>query len=138
MVNYDLTVRDSDNSVIQFQYGEDGLDISKSQLLNANQLPFITNNLGAFYDKGRIKQIKEGLKTKSIKRRKNAINEWKSSNEVNESKRVRDGAFLRFCEEVRNDIPKVRIGKGIPGRTKTASKLCNVWQTMLDDETKEK
>lgn len=33
-VNYDHTVRDSDNSVIQFQYGEDALDITKQTFLN--------------------------------------------------------------------------------------------------------
>ena len=33
VVNYDLTVRDSDGSVIQFQYGEDGLAVDKCTYL---------------------------------------------------------------------------------------------------------
>ncbi|TIB69160.1 hypothetical protein E3P77_00623 [Wallemia ichthyophaga] len=33
-VHYDHTVRDSDNSVIQFQYGEDALDVTKQVYLN--------------------------------------------------------------------------------------------------------
>jgi DNA-directed RNA polymerase I subunit RPA1 len=28
-VNYDMTVRDADGSVVQFLYGEDGADITK-------------------------------------------------------------------------------------------------------------
>lgn len=32
-VHYDYTVRDSDNSIIQFRYGEDGVDVSKTGFL---------------------------------------------------------------------------------------------------------
>lgn len=39
-----MTVRDSDNSVIQFLYGEDGMDISKSQFLKTKQFPFLADN----------------------------------------------------------------------------------------------
>lgn len=44
MVQYDLTVRDSDGSVVQFLYGEDGLDIPKTQFLQPEQFPFIAEN----------------------------------------------------------------------------------------------
>lgn len=44
MVQYDLTVRDSDGSVIQFLYGEDGLDVPKTQFLQSKQFPFIEEN----------------------------------------------------------------------------------------------
>lgn len=43
-MQYDLTVRDSDGSVVQFLYGEDGLDISKTQFLQPRQFPFIEDN----------------------------------------------------------------------------------------------
>lgn len=39
-----MTVRDSDNSVIQFLYGEDGMDISKSQFLKTKQFAFLAEN----------------------------------------------------------------------------------------------
>ena len=38
---YDQTVRDSDGSVLQFLYGEDGLDVCKSQYLNEKSIPFL-------------------------------------------------------------------------------------------------
>ncbi|KAH9426402.1 DNA-directed RNA polymerase I subunit RPA1 [Dermatophagoides pteronyssinus] len=44
IVNYDLTVRDSEGSVIQWLYGEDGLDILKSQSLKKPFFPTILNN----------------------------------------------------------------------------------------------
>ena len=39
-----MTVRDSDKSIIQFQYGEDSLDVCKSQYLIANQMKFLYDN----------------------------------------------------------------------------------------------
>lgn len=44
VVQYDLTVRDSDGSVVQFLYGEDGLDIPKTPFLQPRQFPFIEDN----------------------------------------------------------------------------------------------
>lgn len=44
VVQYDLTVRDSDGSVVQFLYGEDGLDVPKTQFLQQRQFPFIEDN----------------------------------------------------------------------------------------------
>ncbi len=44
VVQYDLTVRDSDGSVVQFLYGEDGLDIPKTPFLQPQQFPFIKDN----------------------------------------------------------------------------------------------
>lgn len=43
-VNYDLTVRDSDNSVIQFMYGEDGMDIAKATFLKPEHMSFLDDN----------------------------------------------------------------------------------------------
>ena len=43
-VNYDLTVRDSDSSVVQFHYGEDGLDVMKTSFLSEKQFPFMAGN----------------------------------------------------------------------------------------------
>lgn len=46
-VSYDGTVRDSDGTVIQFMYGEDGMDILKSQFLKLKQMPFLNENRDA-------------------------------------------------------------------------------------------
>jgi DNA-directed RNA polymerase beta' subunit len=44
VVHYDMTVRDSDKSIIQFQYGEDSLDVCKSQYLRNDQMKFLYEN----------------------------------------------------------------------------------------------
>ncbi|XP_053205787.1 DNA-directed RNA polymerase I subunit RPA1-like [Panonychus citri] len=43
-VNYDSTVRDTDGSLVQLQYGEDGIDILKSQLLRPKAMPLLIHN----------------------------------------------------------------------------------------------
>lgn len=43
-VSYDGTVRDSDNTIVQFMYGEDGMDILKSQFLKLKQMTFLSEN----------------------------------------------------------------------------------------------
>jgi DNA-directed RNA polymerase I subunit RPA1 len=37
-VHYDYTVRDSDGSIVQFRYGEDGIDVSKTSHLSKFEL----------------------------------------------------------------------------------------------------
>jgi DNA-directed RNA polymerase I subunit RPA1 len=49
-VSYDGTVRDSDRSVVQFMYGEDGMDILKSPFLKLKQMPFLVENLNVIKD----------------------------------------------------------------------------------------
>ena len=62
MVNYDQTVRDScDGSVIQFQYGEDGLDVCKSQYLKTKQLDFLQENNSVVYNKKAIEMAKNAV-----------------------------------------------------------------------------
>ena len=47
VVHHDFTVRDSDNSVVQFQYGEDSLDVGKCQYIKPDRLRDLANNLEA-------------------------------------------------------------------------------------------
>eukprot|EP01125_Pyxidicula_operculata_P014325 TRINITY_DN4767_c0_g7_i1.p1 TRINITY_DN4767_c0_g7~~TRINITY_DN4767_c0_g7_i1.p1 ORF type:complete len:1661 (+),score=497.86 TRINITY_DN4767_c0_g7_i1:111-5093(+) len=47
-VNYDSTVRDSDDCVIQFHYGEDGIDVTKTGFLN--NFPFLQQNMDIMED----------------------------------------------------------------------------------------
>ncbi|KAJ8931587.1 hypothetical protein NQ314_015479 [Rhamnusium bicolor] len=59
-VAYDMTVRNSDKSVVQFLYGEDGMDISKAQFFNEKQLPFLSENTKALTQEDILKQLKRG------------------------------------------------------------------------------
>merc|ERR1712156_1311745 len=63
VVNYDQTVRDScDGSVIQFQYGEDGLDVCKSQYIKPSQFDFLAKNTEIIYDAKSIEMAKNAIK----------------------------------------------------------------------------
>lgn len=57
-VTYDGTVRDSDRSVVQFMYGEDGMDILKSQFLKEKQIPFLVENLNAIKNDEKIEELR--------------------------------------------------------------------------------
>ena len=48
-VEYDLTVRDSDGSIVQFLYGEDSLMANKNLFFNNLQL--LKNNISTFREK---------------------------------------------------------------------------------------
>ena len=54
-VNYDCTVRDADGSIIQFQYGEDGVDVHRSSFiekfkeLTLVSIPFSNNLAFSFW-----------------------------------------------------------------------------------------
>ncbi|CAO1406865.1 unnamed protein product [Diamesa tonsa] len=56
-VSYDGTVRDSDNSVVQYMYGEDGMDILKSQFLKKEQIAFLNDNHQAIYSDQLLEQV---------------------------------------------------------------------------------
>ena len=49
-VQYDGSARDHDGSVIQFRYGEDGLDVGRATFLNPKQFPFLLKNAQALRD----------------------------------------------------------------------------------------
>lgn len=61
-VSYDRTVRDADGTCVQFHYGEDSLDITKTKWLD--QFAFLGNNYTALLQKLGADQI-EGLDTET-------------------------------------------------------------------------
>ncbi|ORX57972.1 beta and beta-prime subunits of DNA dependent RNA-polymerase [Hesseltinella vesiculosa] len=61
-VHYDYTVRDSDGSVLQFQYGEDSLDVIKAKYLD--QYSFSAHNFESLSQKYNPKAALASLETK--------------------------------------------------------------------------
>ena len=57
-VSYDGTVRDSDDTVVQFMYGEDGMDILKSQFLKLKQMPFLNDNRDAIVNEEILESLR--------------------------------------------------------------------------------
>uniref|UniRef100_A0A9J7XX12 DNA-directed RNA polymerase n=1 Tax=Cyprinus carpio carpio TaxID=630221 RepID=A0A9J7XX12_CYPCA len=96
VVQYDLTVRDSDGSVVQFLYGEDGLDIPKTQFLQPQQFPFIKDNYEVIRKSKCLDEVLAKMDTGATFSHFKAIKRWKAKHE-----RVspRDGAFLLYSQK---------------------------------------
>ena len=99
VVNYDLTVRDSDGSVVQFQYGEDSLDVCKSQYLKLPQLDFLVDNRASVMaDRNAVSLAKRYTDAEGLESAKSRVE--KSRARLHRRKDgKRDSAFLRFCKD---------------------------------------
>ncbi|KAI4454954.1 dna-directed rna polymerase [Holotrichia oblita] len=140
-IGYDLTVRDSDKSVIQFYYGEDGMDISKSQFLNSKQLKFLFENAKAILDKDMIKQLKCVDDYDAMNEYDAKINSWKSKYGQPLAKERRT-AFTVFSAVAgpklnMNNGDKISEKTGRSRKTKTILKLWNKAGDDIKDRYKE-
>ncbi|XP_057705889.1 DNA-directed RNA polymerase I subunit RPA1 isoform X1 [Corythoichthys intestinalis] len=133
VVQYDLTVRDSDGSVIQFLYGEDGLDIPKTQFLQPGQFPFIEENFEVIRKSQHLDEVLARLDPQSASQHFSAIQRWKAKREVACPRR---GAFLLFSQKKMAKLRQTEEGAGkmenINGRNEAVVELMTQWQA-LDD-----
>ncbi|KAK4337089.1 hypothetical protein RND71_044190 [Anisodus tanguticus] len=93
VINYDNTVRDSDQSIIQFLYGEDGLDILKSQLLKDKGFSIISKNIDCLAPKKElVNKIKSFADTEAINMQTEDLNDWDQVHEMDRLSRKRGEA----------------------------------------------
>ena len=64
IVNYDMTVRDNDGSIIQFLYGEDGIDVT--EMLYLNKFDFLEQNYAALLKKFYSDKMMSNIDTTSV------------------------------------------------------------------------
>ncbi len=103
MVNYDLTVRDSDGSVVQFRYGEDSLDVCKSQYLKESQLSFLADNRASIMaDEKAVPLAKRYTDLEALEAHKKRVK--KSRDRLVRRFVRRDSGFLRFCRDRARDM----------------------------------
>ena len=133
VVNYDLTVRDSDGSVIQFRYGEDSLDVTKSRYVNGNQLDFLRDNekvsgisaekfeksIGvriegyfvsqSIVDARSVKAAKRYTNSEAVSEAKKRVTKWKAKHSAALVTPRRASGFLKFCRKMAceyEDVPE--------------------------------
>jgi DNA-directed RNA polymerase beta' subunit len=98
-VNYDQTVRDSCGSVIQFLYGEDGLDIVKCQMLKEKAFPSLIDNYRIICptdeEMAMLNKAKEAYEEDVIARTED-IQQWVEKNGSDRVRRLRGSGFLDF------------------------------------------
>lgn len=80
-VQYDNTVRDSDGSIVQFLYGEDGLDVAKQKHLS--QLKFCAENSITMKGLGKFgEHLGDKLNTDFVKSRKSILKKLKKTGNI--------------------------------------------------------
>ncbi|XP_011494628.1 PREDICTED: DNA-directed RNA polymerase I subunit RPA1 [Ceratosolen solmsi marchali] len=136
MVNYDATVRDSDGCLIQFSYGEDGLDIPKSRFLNEEQFRFLIENKNAVADEDLMRRLKMSAETQTIAKHAKKIRKWTKRNGGDLLVKRRLSEFSKFSVDNRNpNSSKNKIIDFQCGRSKAAISLMKKW-IRADEETK--
>ncbi|XP_041782131.1 DNA-directed RNA polymerase I subunit RPA1 [Anopheles merus] len=136
-VHYDMTVRDSDGSVIQYMFGEDGMDIAKTQFIgNEKQTRFLDMNRDVIVQPEVLKRLQtsrdEDPLNEALKKHIKKMKRWTKQNGggPTEVQRVRTSAFALFsadhAEALRAELPNPdKVKKS--GRTKLTEKLLKRW-----------
>lgn len=93
-IAYDYTVRDSDGSIIQFAYGEDGLDVLKCQFLRKDLFPFLDANSRAVVGESEIEKLKDE-DLKDVVKAQKSLKKWKKRN-GNPFEKARTSGFIQF------------------------------------------
>lgn len=126
IVNYDMTVRDSNGSIVQYLYGEDGLEVTKSSFFNKKQFGFLADNVDSF------KALRKITNDACYKEMDEKLEEIKSATLKNKSIN-RENAFLSWCKtKSKND----KVSKIKNGRYVKDIKMCKKWYG-FDDDVKE-
>ncbi|KAM4808840.1 DNA-directed RNA polymerase I subunit RPA1 [Rhinophrynus dorsalis] len=135
VVQYDLTVRDSDGSVVQFLYGEDGLDVPKTQFLQPKQFPFIAENYEVIKQSKHLDEVLSKLNSDQALQHTQAICRWKAKHPV-PSQRM--GPFLLYSQKkmaaARSVCP---AGEYENGRDLASKRLLETWYS-LDEKARHK
>ncbi|XP_043278475.1 DNA-directed RNA polymerase I subunit RPA1 [Venturia canescens] len=135
-VNYDSTVRDSDGSLIQMCYGEDGLDIPNSRFLRKEEMDFLVDNRKAIVDPALVEHLKDET-TEKIRKLNKKIRKWRAKHGDTWTK-WRTSGFAKFS--VLNNNPASSKHRQISsncGRSKAALSLMKKW-IKADEEVKKR
>ncbi|XP_008065778.1 DNA-directed RNA polymerase I subunit RPA1 [Carlito syrichta] len=135
VVQYDLTVRDSDGSVVQFLYGEDGLDIPKTQFLQPKQFPFLASNYEVIMKSKHLHEVLSRAEPQKALRHFRAIKKWqnKHSNAL-----LRRGAFLSYSQKIQAAVKALSLeDENRNGRSSGTQQMLRMWDE-LDEQSRRK
>ncbi|XP_076990974.1 DNA-directed RNA polymerase I subunit RPA1 isoform X2 [Tamandua tetradactyla] len=135
VVQYDLTVRDSDGSVVQFLYGEDGLDIPKTQFLQPKQFPFLASNYEVIMKSKHLHEVLSRADPQKALRHFRAIKKWQNKHST---ALLRKGAFLNYSQKVQATVKTLNLEGGSQnGRSPEARQTLKLWYE-LDEQSRKK
>ncbi|XP_023107609.2 DNA-directed RNA polymerase I subunit RPA1 isoform X1 [Felis catus] len=135
VVQYDLTVRDSDGSVVQFLYGEDGLDIPKTQFLQPKQFPFLASNYEVIMKSKHLHEVLSRADPQKALRHFRAIKKWQSRHP---NTMLRNGAFLNYSQKIQAAVKALNLeGGNQNGRSPGTHQILRMWGE-LDEQSRRK
>ncbi|XP_067560587.1 DNA-directed RNA polymerase I subunit RPA1 isoform X2 [Pseudorca crassidens] len=135
VVQYDLTVRDSDGSVVQFLYGEDGLDIPKTQFLQPKQFPFLASNCEVIMKSKHLHEVLSRADPQKALRHFKAIKKWQSKHS---NTLLRKGAFLNYSQKIQAAVKALNLkGANQNGRSPETHQMLRMWAE-LDEQSRRK
>jgi len=140
VVGYDMTVRESDGSVIQFQYGEDSMDVCKAQYIKKGKLEYLAENMESAYYKEDVARAKAVTDLKGLKKAKKEVKKWKKRHA---GQGGRQGTFLQFCKTFGSSVADIegyannKVGKGdsdmVVNRPKATMALLDTYRQIPKD-----
>ncbi|EDV23428.1 uncharacterized protein TRIADDRAFT_27970 [Trichoplax adhaerens] len=149
VVQYDLTVRDTDGSVIQFQYGEDSVDVTNTQFLSTVHYPFMANNYISMLDKLDFKAVMESdfinrkkavrsykKLAKWFQKRNLKIDDLPPLRQLYSTSAVQEFEFSNLGQKIRKDYKSNVLDK-TTGLSTATTAIINGWKK-LDSSIKEK
>ncbi|XP_071846497.1 DNA-directed RNA polymerase I subunit RPA1-like isoform X2 [Apostichopus japonicus] len=140
LVNYDLTVRDSDSSIIQFSYGEDGLDISQTPFLKQEFFNFLMEN-DKVNNYQNVDSKPEGhLSSKKAEKIFKKVRKWRQKRQGHDRYRsgfvdFSEGKMTPLVEEFKQKSPK---DSPTQSYRKAKQSLIDSWRACSDKESYEK
>ncbi|CAH1774106.1 unnamed protein product [Owenia fusiformis] len=138
VVGYDMVVRDSDGSVVQFQYGEDSLDVCKTQFLKEKQFAFMMSNKAILMDQQQLAAVKNKLDTKTADKMFKEIQAWKEKHQ--NTKSCRKSAFLNYAKKKWSSVIVDHSTSVLTpaGRCQATEKLIKDWRDISVEKRKKK
>lgn len=139
MVHYDRTVRESDKAVIQFLYGEDGLDVGKTTFLKPKQFDFIHENWQGFIGCVHRQKVEVGLVEGPRKAEKHfkKIDKWNSRNpSQNGAVKMYRSPFTTWCQDKEETLIDVPASLNDTDRNRRRLELAAQWFDLNEDEKK--
>ncbi|KHJ88861.1 RNA polymerase Rpb1, domain 2 [Oesophagostomum dentatum] len=96
-IHYDGTVRDHDGSVVQFRYGEDGLDVVKASYINPKTFPFLKDNLDAVIHCSKPDEVRDSeFNVEAAEKRYRKIRKWRKKTGADHPKKQYISGFTEF------------------------------------------
>uniref|UniRef100_A0A2P2I841 DNA-directed RNA polymerase subunit n=1 Tax=Hirondellea gigas TaxID=1518452 RepID=A0A2P2I841_9CRUS len=140
-VKYDMTVRNSDGLVLQFEYGEDGLDVTKVPFLKSQQsLDVVVDNYTRLLNPKLVANLKARADKLNITKKKKKVQKWMKKHSG--GRRERCSGFLLFCREqggqdISGQGQKRQAFNPKTGRTFRATTLQEKWMHLNPQQRKQ-